>query len=183
MSQCRKQPYCIRPSCKKRVQRVPRKPHFFQILCDSLFSSIWKYHKCTFSKKNPAYGRHQLSRPMRLVEPKQNKTKCFFVFVFFSTPAPHCTAPHRTALRRTAPRRTAPHRTAPLRTAPPPPPYGREGGLTNERPGSGHVIWGPTRGLEKNRMGRGQTDRRTCRLSDQLGPEGRVSENVKKKIS
>ena len=39
--------------------------------------------------------------------------------------------------------------------------YGREGGLTNERPGSGHVIWGPIRGLEKNRMGRGQTDTHT----------------------
>ena len=37
------------------------------------------------------------------------------------------------------------------------------------------------RGLEKNRMGRGQTDThtdtRTCRLLDQLGPEGRVGEN------
>ena len=41
------------------------------------------------------------------------------------------------------------------------------------------------RGLEKNRMGRGQTnrqtDRRTCRLSDQLGPEGRVGENPLKR--
>ena len=47
------------------------------------------------------------------------------------------------------------------------------------------------RGLEKNCMGRGhstdrqtdrqtdeQTDRRTCRLSDQLGTEGRVGENI-----
>ena len=38
------------------------------------------------------------------------------------------------------------------------------------------------RGREKNRMGRGhtntQTDRRTCRLLDQLGPEGRVGENI-----
>ena len=41
------------------------------------------------------------------------------------------------------------------------------------------------RGLEKNRMERGQTDRqtdkhthtRTSRLLDQLGPEGRVGEN------
>ena len=34
------------------------------------------------------------------------------------------------------------------------------------------------RGLEKKHMGRGhQTHRRTCRLSDQLGPEGRVGEN------
>ena len=32
------------------------------------------------------------------------------------------------------------------------------------------------RGREKNRMERGQTDRRTCRFSDQLGPEGRVGE-------
>ena len=36
----------------------------------------------------------------------------------------------------------------------------------------------------ENRMGRGQThrhtDRRTCRLSDQLGPEGRVGENIQK---
>ena len=38
------------------------------------------------------------------------------------------------------------------------------------------------RGLEKNRMGRGQTDRQTdtqtIRLLDQLGPEGRVGENA-----
>ena len=31
------------------------------------------------------------------------------------------------------------------------------GGLTNERPWTDHVITGPMRGLEKNRMGRGQT--------------------------
>ena len=45
-------------------------------------------------------------------------------------------------------------------------------------------------GLEKNRMGRGQTDiqtdtqihRRTCRLLDQLGPEGRVGEKVKTNV-
>ena len=41
------------------------------------------------------------------------------------------------------------------------------------------------RGLEKNRMGRGpththtHTHRRTCQLCDQLGPEGRVGENIK----
>ena len=39
------------------------------------------------------------------------------------------------------------------------------------------------RDLEKNRMGRGQTDRhtdrRTCRLSDQLSPGGRVGENFR----
>ena len=38
------------------------------------------------------------------------------------------------------------------------------------------------RGLEKNRMGRGHiyiyTYRQTSRLTDQLGPEGRVGENV-----
>ena len=34
------------------------------------------------------------------------------------------------------------------------------------------------RGLEKNCMGGDkQTDTRTCRLPDQLGPEGRVGEN------
>ena len=34
------------------------------------------------------------------------------------------------------------------------------------------------RGLEQNCMGRGHsTNRRTCQLSDQLGPEGRVGEN------
>ena len=59
--------------------------------------------------------------------------------------------------------------------SPPPPPYGRDGGLTSERPGSGHVIWGPMRGLKKlNPMAQTdrQTDRRTWRLYDQLGPEG-----------
>ena len=48
------------------------------------------------------------------------------------------------------------------------------GGLTNERPGSDHVILGPMRGLEKNRMGRGQTntqfrDRQTLRLLERIG--------------
>ena len=51
--------------------------------------------------KNPAYGRHQLSRPMLLVEPIQKKKKI----------PPHCTAPRRTALLRAVLRRTAPHRT------------------------------------------------------------------------
>ena len=43
----------------------------------------------------------------------------------------------------------------------PPPPYGREGGLTNERPVSGHVIWGPMRGLEKKLQPMAQTYRQT----------------------
>ena len=49
----------------------------------------------------------------------------------------------------------------------------------NERPGSDHVTWGPMRGLEKNLRGRGHptTRRRTLRLLDQLGPEGRVGDN------
>ena len=55
------------------------------------------------------------------------------------------------------------------------------GGLTNERPQTDHVIRGPMRGLEKNRIGRGQThkqtDTLTLRLLDQLGPEGPVGEN------
>ena len=34
-------------------------------------------------------------------------------------------------------------------------PHGREGGLTNKRPGSGHVIWGPMRGLKKDYIKRG----------------------------
>ena len=44
----------------------------------------------------------------------------------------------------------------------------------NQRPGSDHVTWGPMRGLEKNRMGRGQhaTQSWTRWLTDQLGPEG-----------
>ena len=67
-------------------------------------------------------------------------------------------------------------------STPPPPPLrwsgGGGGGLTNERPGSGHVTWGPMRGLEKNcTRWRRQTDtnthRRTWRLYDQLGPVGR----------
>ena len=33
--------------------------------------------------------------------------------------------------------------------------------LSNERPGSDHVTWGPMRGLEKNCIGRGQTHRQT----------------------
>ena len=110
---------------------------------------------------------------MRLVEPIQNKTKCF---CFFS---PH-THPHRTAPHSTAPHSTAPHRAAPHRTTPPPPPpYGREGGLTNERPGSGHVIWGPMRGLEKNRMGRGQTDTHTDGHVDSMTNSAQRAELVK----
>ena len=45
---------------------------------------------------------------------------------------------------------------------------GEEGGLTNERPQTDHVITGPMRGLKKNHMGRGQVtsnnNRRTSRL-------------------
>ena len=33
-----------------------------------------------------------------------------------------------------------------------------QGGLTNERPRTDHVIWGQIRGLKKNCMGRGQTN-------------------------
>ena len=47
------------------------------------------------------------------------------------------------------------------------------------RPGSDHLTWGPMRGLKKNNMKRGQTDRHTSQLLDQLGPEGRVGENHK----
>ena len=55
---------------------------------------------------------------------------------------------------------------------------GREGGRTNERPGTDHVISGPMRGLGKNctdgadRQTDRHPDRRTWRLYDQLGPEG-----------
>ena len=53
----------------------------------------------------------------------------------------------------------------------------REGGRTNERPGTDHVISGPMRGLGKNcTRWRTQTDRqtdtRTWQLYDQLGPVG-----------
>ena len=54
---------------------------------------------------------------------------------------------------------------------------GGQGGLTNERSWTGHVISGPMRGLRKNRMGRRQNtyiDRygRKSQLLDQLSPEG-----------
>ena len=48
----------------------------------------------------------------------------------------------------------------------------RGGGVTNERPGSDHVIWGPMSGLEKNCLNEERTDIRTSWLTDQLGPEG-----------
>ena len=59
----------------------------------------------------------------------------------------------------------------------------REGGLTNERPWSDHVIWGPIRGLEKNctrwrRQTHGHGDSMTN--SAQCG---RVGENFKKLFS
>ena len=63
----------------------------------------------------------------------------------------------------------------------PPPPYGREGRLTNERPGYGHVICEPMRGFEKKyTRWRTPTDGRTWQLYDQLGPEGRVGEKWSK---
>ena len=146
-------------------------------------------------EKNPAYGRHQLSRLMLLVEPIQNKTRYFnfykffyFLFLFHThtrtaphRTASHSTAPHRTALHCTAPHRTAPHHIAPPPTPPPPPPpYGREGGLTNERPGSGHVIIGPMRALEKNYMKRGhQTHRQTDRHVDYKANSAQRDELVK----
>ena len=54
-----------------------------------------------------------------------------------------------------------------------------EGGRTNERPQTNHVITGPMTGHEKNRMGRGQVHDNTwtLQLLDQLGPEGQVGEN------
>ena len=56
---------------------------------------------------------------------------------------------------------------------------GGGGGLPNERPRADHVITGPKRGLENNRMGRGHGDNtRTLRLLDQLGPESRVGEKI-----
>ena len=57
---------------------------------------------------------------------------------------------------------------------------GGVGGLTNERPRTDHVITGPTRGLEKNRIGRGQThkhtnNRQTLQLLDQRQVGAKVS--------
>ena len=46
---------------------------------------------------------------------------------------------------------------------------GREGGLTNKRPGSGD--------RQTHRQTQRQTHRQTIRLLDQFGPEGRVGEN------
>ena len=77
---------------------------------------------------------------------------------------------------------------SPPPTPPPTPPYGREWGLTNARPGSGHVIWEPMsggfaplgllheKGTSEKQTDK-QTDKHTSRLLDQLGPEGRVGEN------
>ena len=69
----------------------------------------------------------------------------------------------------------------------PPPLYGREGGLTNERPGSGHVIWGSMRGLEKKTAPDG-ADRHTDTQTEGHGnsmtnsaQRGQVGENVVKK--
>ena len=59
--------------------------------------------------------------------------------------------------------------------------FGSEGGLTNERPQTDHMIWGPLRGLEKKCMGWGQTKSashgQTLRLLDQIGPVGQFGEN------
>ena len=92
-----------------------------------------------FIKKNPAYGRHQLSWPMRIVGPIKT-----FNFFFFFYSFPLALPPQRGGGGK----------------------FGSEGGLTNERPRTDHVTWGPMRGLEKNRMGRGHsTDRQTDMLT------------------
>ena len=63
------------------------------------------------------------------------------------------------------------------------PKFVSEGGLTNQRPQSDHVIWGPMRGLEKICMGRGQntnihtTHGRISWLLDRIGPVGQFNEN------
>ena len=58
---------------------------------------------------------------------------------------------------------------------------GRGGGMTNERPGSDHVIWGPMRGLKKwfKLKACVRTFIWTSRLEDQLGQEAREAELVK----
>ena len=63
---------------------------------------------------------------------------------------------------------------------PPPPPYGREGGLTNERPWSCHVIWGPMRGLKKcDPMGK-HTNRNTNRGTWRVGENRKSGTNKSK---
>ena len=54
---------------------------------------------------------------------------------------------------------------------------GREGERTNEKPGTDHVISGPMRGLEKLHLmaqADRQTDKRTWRLYDWIGPVGKI---------
>ena len=68
-------------------------------------------------------------------------------------------------------------------------PFGCPRKLTNERPQSGHVIWGSMRSLKKtaldgaNRQTDRQTDRRTWRLYDQLVPVGPSCWKLKKKTA
>ena len=59
--------------------------------------------------------------------------------------------------------------------------YSTQGGLTNERPGSGHVTWGPMRGLEKNawKGTNTQTDRQTDGHRDSMTDPAQRAESVK----
>ena len=69
----------FKPLPNKNVQMLD---HFFLLLFpkDSESLKIFDIRLWEVGAKNPAHGRHQLSRPMRLVEPIQNKTKCFYFF-------------------------------------------------------------------------------------------------------
>ena len=49
----------------------------YQHVCFFLvFSILFFCTTCFWIKKNPAYGRHQLSQPMRIVEPIQIRRGC-----------------------------------------------------------------------------------------------------------
>ena len=103
-----------------------------------------------FIKKNPAYW---LSRPMRIGGPiffsagVDKEADCIFAFP---------SQPLLPSLPPSLPLSPPLPPSLPLPPLPPPPKGGGErggGGLTNERPQTDHMIWGPIRGLTKNYMG------------------------------
>ena len=129
--------------------------------------------------KNPAYGRHQISWPMRIVGPIQFwelkwKKKMFAKKSFFLGGGTIFFARRRIFLfcffigKKMGGGKGGTK-------------FGSEGGLTNQRPWTDHVMWGPMRGLNKSYMKRGQKD--THRDSMKESAMGRFFENITKNLN
>ena len=145
-----------------RVTTILRKKSFF-------FTINYSKCFCTPTFKNPAYGRQRISPNMRILAPilflvfaaAAKETFCLMPSL---SPSPHFFFSPQSPPPSASPSLYAKKINIYIKNLPSPPPFllwegGEEGGLTNERPWTDHVIRGPMRGLKKNCNGRGQTNK------------------------